>query len=96
MGPPLELPHDITPQQLQILCNKIVKDLNAMERKKNRAKEAMEDEEEDTPYAFFVNEQEVVDTLAEIVDQQKLTSEQVRCVCERTCLPAYPLTFLCV
>lgn len=60
-GPQLELPHDITPKQLQLLVNKLLE----------------QEDDEKLPYSFFVNEQEVTSSLDDVVKEQKLAAEAV-------------------
>ncbi|KJE92636.1 NLE1 protein [Capsaspora owczarzaki ATCC 30864] len=56
-GPPLDLPLNVTPDQLRILLNSLLK------------------AEDDTPYSFFVNEEEVTETVHSAFAKQGLSSE---------------------
>eukprot|EP00730_Choanoeca_flexa_P014756 TRINITY_DN656_c0_g1_i1.p1 TRINITY_DN656_c0_g1~~TRINITY_DN656_c0_g1_i1.p1 ORF type:complete len:499 (+),score=85.34 TRINITY_DN656_c0_g1_i1:77-1498(+) len=60
-GAPFELPANVTPKQLQLLANAVLE----------------HEHDEPQPYTFFVNQQEIIDTLSAIVAQQKLNPETV-------------------
>lgn len=57
-GPPIDLPLDITPQQLKILLDSFLKSTD-----------------DDTPYSFFVNDEEIVQTVDEVFTKQGLSTE---------------------
>ncbi|CAK1551169.1 unnamed protein product [Leptosia nina] len=57
-GSPLDLPLNITKDQLSLICNALL-------------------QEEDKPFLFFVNETEIITTLKDALDCNKLNSEVV-------------------
>ena len=61
LGPPLEVPLGTTPKQLEAIVNQL--------------STAEDPEAEKTPYAFFVDEVEVMDSLRSSVQQQELSTE---------------------
>ncbi|EDQ85577.1 uncharacterized protein MONBRDRAFT_34170 [Monosiga brevicollis MX1] len=63
-GPPLELPIDVTPQQLQLLANSLLRHED-------------DDDNSKTPYAFFVNEEEIVETLQALLERQAHHAESI-------------------
>lgn len=60
-GPPLDLPLDITSEQLQVLLNQLLS----------------QDEDGQLPYTFFVQDSEVTGSVGDAVDQNNLSTEQV-------------------
>ncbi|XP_050532738.1 notchless protein homolog 1 [Daktulosphaira vitifoliae] len=59
IGDMMDLPRNITVNNLQLICNSLLK------------------QDETVPYAFFVNDKEIVKDLDECLDNIKISSEQV-------------------
>ncbi|XP_050069760.1 protein Notchless [Anopheles maculipalpis] len=58
-GPPLALPVNVTKEQLELICNALLKN------------------EKPTPYLFFVNDEEIKQSIDQTVDQKRLNAEDV-------------------
>uniref|UniRef100_A0A182SXX5 NLE domain-containing protein n=1 Tax=Anopheles maculatus TaxID=74869 RepID=A0A182SXX5_9DIPT len=58
-GPPLALPVNVTKEQLELICNALLKN------------------EQSTPYLFFVNDEEIKQSIDQTVDQKRLNAEDV-------------------
>ncbi|XP_052872412.1 protein Notchless [Anopheles cruzii] len=58
-GPPLDLPINVTKEQLELICNALLKN------------------EEQTPYLFFVHDEEIKLTIQQTLDQKQLNVEDV-------------------
>jgi ribosome assembly protein 4 len=58
-GPPINVPIEITTEQLELICNALLKN------------------EEKTPYLFFINEEEVKESLQNALDLKKVDIENV-------------------
>mmetsp|Transcript_28842 Transcript_28842/g.52976 ORF Transcript_28842/g.52976 Transcript_28842/m.52976 type:complete len:504 (-) Transcript_28842:23-1534(-) len=75
-GPQIELPHRASPQQLELLLNKLIKADRAEKRKRGDDDEDDEnDKDEQTPFAFFIGDQELMGEIGDFVREKGLSAE---------------------
>ena len=102
-GPQLELPVNITPEQLTILCNSVVGNVRKMLICMFQTKfyelifmpmalhGTLQEEDDAVPYRFFVNDEEITDNISAVVAHQGLLPEHVLHIVYQ---PQVPLLFV--
>lgn len=78
LGPPIDLPVGITTAQLTLICNALLQNVSLRFcLSYNLFTKIFHFQEEQTPYLFFVNEEEVKQSLEKAIDIKKLDTEAV-------------------
>lgn len=78
-GPPIDLPVTVDVQQLELICNAILKNVSSPTKHKCSLilLSFFSFQDNQTPYLFFVNEEEIKKGLKETLDLKKLDIEKV-------------------
>eukprot|EP01135_Chromosphaera_perkinsii_P003492 Nk52_evm18s245 gene=Nk52_evmTU18s245 len=77
-GPPLDLPLDVDTSQLNVVLNQLLKAQREMKKGKNEGdgEDDEVDDDEETPYSFYVNDEEIMSSVSDVVAKQAISTEQ--------------------